>query len=395
MATTSEDAKGRIARGDSLTARGTFDKYDRIEKRLRRTWSRVLTGEAGETGGQQAVVRQRDRTKVLSDDIAMNARRAMRLPRLRERVMGARDFLGIDYLARGLVAARSVGRIDGFHGWQGTGFLVSPDLVLTNQHVLSSPTQAGDARIGFEPGPQHAATCGFDPGRFWFSSEALDVTVVALEETEAARALTEPLGWHPIIGQQGKITLGDPVAIVQYPKGGAKSVVLHNSTLLHIEDGGDLDAYCWYTSDTEPGSSGSPVFNRHWEVVAVHHQSVPKTNDDGEIVGRDGAPLAEQSVLDRPELAVWIANQGVRASRIAAALAAHDFSGRSDHAQVRDGLLHLWDGASLRNAGQEDPLREMLHAIADAPDLAGASLAPGAEVATTGSGVTVTVRVGR
>ena len=26
-----------------------------------------------------------------------------------------------------------------------------------------------------------------------------------------------------------------------------------------------------YLADTQPGSSGSPVLNRHWEVVALHH----------------------------------------------------------------------------------------------------------------------------
>ncbi len=353
----------RPATPASLRAPGAVEAYGQVAARLHESWARVLTGEPADSAARAALAARRAQTKALSDEIAVNARRAMRLPYLRERVMGRRDFLGLDYLARGLAAARGVGRIDGFHGWQGTGFLVSPELVLTNHHVLASATDAGDARIGFEVGPQQAATCGFDPGRFWFSCEALDVTIVALEGGAEARRLTEGLGWHPIISQQGKITVGEPVAIIQYPKGGAKSVVLHNSTLLHLEDGGPLDAYCWYTSDTEPGSSGSPVFNRRWEVIAVHHQSVPKTDAEGRIVGRDGRPLAEQAVLDRPELAVWIANQGIRASRIVAALEADDFAGRSDHAAVRDGLLHLWEGASLRNTGQEEPLGRTMQAV--------------------------------
>ncbi len=30
-----------------------------------------------------------------------------------------------------------------------------------------------------------------------------------------------------------------------------------------------------YTTDTEPGSSGSPCFNQNWELVALHHSGDP------------------------------------------------------------------------------------------------------------------------
>ncbi len=31
------------------------------------------------------------------------------------------------------------------------------------------------------------------------------------------------------------------------------------------------DTRVHYLADTLPGSSGSPVLNRHWEVIALHH----------------------------------------------------------------------------------------------------------------------------
>lgn len=57
-------------------------------------------------------------------------------------VVGARDFLSIEFLERGLLASRSVGRVLVSSGSglkaRGTGFLVAPGLLLTNHHVLTS-----------------------------------------------------------------------------------------------------------------------------------------------------------------------------------------------------------------------------------------------------------------
>jgi V8-like Glu-specific endopeptidase len=36
---------------------------------------------------------------------------------------------------------------------------------------------------------------------------------------------------------------------------------------------GRSDAWVEYEVDTEPGSSGSPVFNNQWELVALHSRA--------------------------------------------------------------------------------------------------------------------------
>jgi len=64
-----------------------------------------------------------------------------------ERVLGTNDLLDLNYLAKGLRAAQAVCRVliqadDGHVQGLGTGFLVAPQLLLTNQHVLPSAALA-------------------------------------------------------------------------------------------------------------------------------------------------------------------------------------------------------------------------------------------------------------
>jgi endonuclease G, mitochondrial len=89
------------------------------------------------------------------------------------------------------------------------------------------------------------------------------------------------------------ISIDDPVNIVQHPLGGLKQVALYHNHVAFV----DRDII-QYLTDTQPGSSGSPVFNDAWQVVAVHH------------AGRH----------DPSGKAPFIRNEGVRASVLLEAL---------------------------------------------------------------------------
>ena len=64
-----------------------------------------------------------------------------------ERVLGTSDLLSVNFLLRAMRAAASVARLrvrrpDGRGEWFGTGFLVAPGLLITNNHVLPNAAAA-------------------------------------------------------------------------------------------------------------------------------------------------------------------------------------------------------------------------------------------------------------
>src|SRR5262249_4847912 len=139
----------------------------------------------------------------------------------------------------------------------------------------------------------------------------LDFALVAVAGGDA---LT-PFGYCPLIPREGKILIGDPINIIQHPMGEMKQIVVRANRLLDLPNKAALDLYAHYEADTEPGSSGSPVFNDQWDVVALHHSGVPDTDKQGNLRGIDGKPWRNG---DDPERLKWIGNEGIRVSRLVA-----------------------------------------------------------------------------
>lgn len=237
-----------------------------------------------------------------------------------ERVIGnSRDFVYVDFLERARTAARSVARIvtrlSAGRVSYGTGFLVSPRLLLTNHHVLGSADDAARSVAEFDyereidGRTRLISSFALRPQEFFLADKTLDFALVAVAEAGTRRPLSR-FGWCPLFREEGKIVVGEPVNLIQHPKGELKQLTLRENRLLLLRD-----LHAQYEADTEPGSSGSPVFNNQWEVVALHHAGVPKTNARGELVGTDGRPWRSG---DDPARLAWIANEGMRVSRLVA-----------------------------------------------------------------------------
>lgn len=241
--------------------------------------------------------------------------------RMFERILDGNELQPVSYLGRGAIAARAVARIairSAVGGGWGTGFLIAPQVLLTNNHVLPDADTArrSVAEFAYEIDLADAPTgpLGFalEPDRLFETSEPLDFTAVAVRPLSLdGQTRVESFGHLPLLGTVGKAFEGEWLTIVQHPNGERKQICVRENRLLRR--GPDV---LWYSTDTLAGSSGSAVFNNDWFVVALHHSGVPERRDGRiqTVDGRDYRP-------GEPETRIkWVANEGIRASRIAETL---------------------------------------------------------------------------
>jgi V8-like Glu-specific endopeptidase len=91
------------------------------------------------------------------------------------------------------------------------------------------------------------------------------------------------------------------VYVVGHPKGGDVKISIDDNILLD-HDGTKLH----YRAPTEPGSSGSPVFNKKLRVIALHHagrDDMPKLNNKpGKYEANEGISLEQISRAASKEL---------------------------------------------------------------------------------------------
>jgi V8-like Glu-specific endopeptidase len=188
--------------------------------------------------------------------------------------------LDLAFLRRGLELAPTVARLlvtlpsGRYHG---TAFRIGDDVLLTNHHVLFDDDARG------APASNVEAWFGYE--RDFAGRELAHEVVMCKPETivgakdhdwAVVRVATPMPAATPIIELSGAepVKPDDRVYIIQHPNGGVKKIAMHHNIVRHVDE--DVVQY-W--TDTEGGSSGSPVFDERWQLVALHHRWVKEQRD--------------------------------------------------------------------------------------------------------------------
>jgi len=199
-----------------------------------------------------------------------------------EKVFGADSFRTYKWYMQGAARCLAVARIglDSSRG-EGTGFLVKGNslheslgeelFLLTNSHVISddplekalSPKEAIVIFEVLNPNLEFKLS-----EIVWSSpSTELDASLVrfSVQDHQKLVELTKNIEWYPLTDT---LPLGEDqkVYIIGHPRGGTLQLSFQDNHLLDHQD-----PLIHYRTPTDNGSSGSPIFNRTWMLLGLHH----------------------------------------------------------------------------------------------------------------------------
>ena len=207
----------------------------------------------------------------------------------------------------------------------GTGWVFGSErkVMMTNNHVLPLIDAAKTANVYFEyvkdfrTGRKSSKKIvKLAPEKLFFTSPALkfnglDYTAVAFEEVSE-----EEFGF--IEYEEGATAkTASRVYVPQHPRGRPKTYVFHNNFKVNQSDN-----YMTYTSDTEGGSSGSPLFDEKLNLIGIHHVGNYSTQEEGvrlltnlgsriEIVINDLASQIKEAGWDEDKVKEWFGEGSV------------------------------------------------------------------------------------
>ena len=200
--------------------------------------------------------------------------------------MEVSSLLPINFLERGIAASRSVAKVEIKNRSMvdvGTGFLFkvqggSDLFFMTNFHVINNKTSIEHTRIIFnyeeDVNGESKVSKSFkiDANGPWHTSPVKDLDTTIFKLIPNGETLNE-FGFLTL--KKTDVKKNDFVNIIQHPAGQMKQISLYHNIVTSADD-----REVQYLTDTLKGSSGSPVFNSNWEIVALHHSGGNKKSTD-------------------------------------------------------------------------------------------------------------------
>lgn len=206
-----------------------------------------------------------------------------------ETVQGLNDMVSSRFLYEGARRARTVGRISSFKGPEvlGTGFMISPNLLMTNHHVLEDKLVESDCYVEFDYYYSKDNTrvkseiFELRPDDFYYSNPEYDYAIVLVDAISDQEVELKKYGWNRLGIGNTEQKISDRLNIIHHPKGGHQQISIRKNYVVdYVGDMENEDIYVDYVTDTDYGSSGSPVYNDEWNIVALHKGNVKIKGED-------------------------------------------------------------------------------------------------------------------
>lgn len=177
------------------------------------------------------------------------------------------ELWSLAFLKSGIDQAASVCRVDAIGQTLGTGVLIQKTLLLTNYHVIASvdsEIEQIQLRFGYlaeDSRDRRVFKLANNPLLRWSAIADLDYALLKIEAAILQVPNLQPASWKP----QARINRNDGISILQHPGGEVMQVALSANGVTNVSQD-----RVQYVSRTAGGSSGSPCFDRDWQLVALH-----------------------------------------------------------------------------------------------------------------------------
>ena len=181
---------------------------------------------------------------------------------------------------------------------QGTGFLIAPNVVITNFHVMEDVINRNAAysdvilRFDYQNLRDNEPSEGTEYylSEKWLIDQSpylknnknglptideLDYALLRVDGEPGNNTIGEPgspiRGWIKLPTKPDNFSPNTPLFILQHPNGKPLKLALDTDGIIDVNENGTRVRY---KTNTEPGSSGSPCFNSNWDLVALHHMGI-------------------------------------------------------------------------------------------------------------------------
>ncbi len=171
-----------------------------------------------------------------------------------------------------------------------TGFLVTPNLMMTNYHCISQPWQLDTAVAVFGHETQPKAEESLPFAKIEAMDESLDFTVLRLVRAPSSMWPAARLDLTPVQNNQGLV-------LIQHPSDQTKVISRVGCTVMtaNVTDRPENANDFYHLCDTDGGSSGSPAINEATGlVVGLHHGGISRPLKQGYNFAVKIAPILEK-----------------------------------------------------------------------------------------------------